>query len=73
MGSRDAEKELAPFPLSVVSNTYNVPSKEKCLFPPNLSFITMPSTKHLKVKERLALTLRIKNSNKEVNPCLYYY
>ncbi len=33
----------------------------------------MPSTKHLKVKERLALILRIKNSNKEANPCLYYY
>ncbi len=32
----------------------------------------MPSTKYLKVKERLALTLRIKNSNKEVNPYLYY-
>ncbi len=31
----------------------------------------MPSTKHLKVKERLALMLRIKNSNKEVIPCLY--
>jgi hypothetical protein len=28
----------------------------------------MPSTKHLKVKERLALTLYIKNLNKEVNP-----
>jgi hypothetical protein len=33
----------------------------------------MPSTKHLKVKERLVLTLRIKNSNKKANPCLYYY
>ncbi len=33
----------------------------------------MPSTKYLKVKEYLALTLYIKNSNKEVNPCLYYY
>jgi hypothetical protein len=33
----------------------------------------MPSTKHLKVKECLVLTLRIKNSNKEVIPCLYYY
>jgi hypothetical protein len=32
----------------------------------------MPSTKHLKVKERLALTLRIKNSNKEAIPCSYY-
>jgi hypothetical protein len=31
----------------------------------------MPSTKHLKVKERLALMLRIKNSNKKANPCLY--
>jgi hypothetical protein len=31
----------------------------------------MPSAKHLKVKERLALTLRIKNSNKEAIPCLY--
>jgi hypothetical protein len=33
----------------------------------------MPSTKHLKVKERLTLTLRIKNLNKEANPYLYYY
>jgi hypothetical protein len=33
----------------------------------------MPSTKHLKVKERLILTLRIKISNKEANPYLYYY
>ncbi len=33
----------------------------------------MPSAKHLKVKERLVLTLRIKNSNKEVIPCSYYY
>jgi hypothetical protein len=33
----------------------------------------MPFTKHLKVKKRLALILRIKNSNKEVNPYLYYY
>jgi hypothetical protein len=33
----------------------------------------MPSTKHLKVKERLALTLYIKNFNKEVIPYLYYY
>ncbi len=33
----------------------------------------MPSTKYLKVKERLVLTLYIKNLNKEVNPCLYYY
>jgi hypothetical protein len=32
----------------------------------------MPSIKYLKVKERLVLTLRIKNSNKEANPCLYY-
>jgi hypothetical protein len=32
----------------------------------------MPSTKHLKVKERIALTLRIKNSNKEAIPYLYY-
>jgi hypothetical protein len=32
----------------------------------------MPSTKHLKVKEYIALMLRIKNSNKEVIPCLYY-
>jgi hypothetical protein len=31
----------------------------------------MPSAKHLKVKERLALTLRIKNSNKEASPCSY--
>jgi hypothetical protein len=33
----------------------------------------MPSTKHLKVKERLTLTLHIKNLNKEANPYLYYY
>jgi hypothetical protein len=33
----------------------------------------MPSTKHLKVKERLILTLRINISNKEANPYLYYY
>jgi hypothetical protein len=33
----------------------------------------MSSTKHLKVKERLALILRIKNSNKEVIPYSYYY
>jgi hypothetical protein len=33
----------------------------------------MPSTKYLKVKERLILTLYIKNSNKEVNPYLFYY
>jgi hypothetical protein len=32
----------------------------------------MPSTKHLKVKERLVLVLHIKNSNKEANPYLYY-
>ncbi len=32
----------------------------------------MPFTKHLKVKERLVLVLRIKNSNKEANPCSYY-
>ncbi len=32
----------------------------------------MPSTKHLKVKERLVLALCIKNSNKEANPCSYY-
>ncbi len=32
----------------------------------------MPSTKYLKVKERLALTLHIKNSNKEAIPCSYY-
>ncbi len=31
----------------------------------------MPSAKHLKVKERLALALYIKNSNKEANPYLY--
>jgi hypothetical protein len=31
----------------------------------------MPSTKHLKVKERLVLVLHIENSNKEANPCLY--
>ncbi len=39
----------------------------------NLSFINMPFTKHLKVKERLALALYIENSNKEANPCSYYY
>ncbi len=33
----------------------------------------MPSAKYLKVKERLVLILCIKNSNKEVIPCLYYY
>ncbi len=33
----------------------------------------MPSAKYLKVKERLALILYIKNLNKEANPCLYYY
>jgi hypothetical protein len=33
----------------------------------------MPSTKYIKVKERLILTLRIKNLNKEANPCSYYY
>ncbi len=33
----------------------------------------MPSTKHLKVKERLMLILRIKNLNKEVNPYSFYY
>jgi hypothetical protein len=32
----------------------------------------MPSTKHLKVKERLILALRIENLNKEANPCSYY-
>jgi hypothetical protein len=32
----------------------------------------MPSTKYLKVKERLVLILRIKNSNKEANSYLYY-
>jgi hypothetical protein len=32
----------------------------------------MPSSKHLKVKERLILMLRIKNLNKKANPCLYY-
>ncbi len=32
----------------------------------------MPSAKHLKVKERLVLTLRIKNSNKEASPYSYY-
>ncbi len=31
----------------------------------------MPSTKYLKVKERLILVLYIKNLNKEANPCLY--
>jgi hypothetical protein len=31
----------------------------------------MPSAKYLKVKERLTLALRIKNLNKEANPCLY--
>jgi hypothetical protein len=33
----------------------------------------MPSTKYLKVKERLILVLRIKNLNKEANPYSYYY
>jgi hypothetical protein len=33
----------------------------------------MPFTKHLKVKERLILVLRIENLNKEANPYLYYY
>jgi hypothetical protein len=33
----------------------------------------MPSTKHLKVKERLTLTLYIKNSNKEANSYSFYY
>jgi hypothetical protein len=33
----------------------------------------MPFTKYLKVKEYLILVLYIKNLNKEVNPCLYYY
>ncbi len=32
----------------------------------------MPFTKHLKVKERLILVLRIENLNKEANPYLYY-
>jgi hypothetical protein len=32
----------------------------------------MPSAKHLKTKERLALILRIKNSNKKANSYLYY-
>jgi hypothetical protein len=36
-------------------------------------FRIIPSTKYLKVKERLILVLRIKNLNKEVNPYLYYY
>ncbi len=63
---------LSPFPPSVVPNAYNVLLKEKCSFSPNLPFITMLSAKHLKVKERLALVLRIKNLNKEANPCLYY-
>jgi hypothetical protein len=31
----------------------------------------MPSAKHLKVKERLVLVLRIENSNKEANSYLY--
>jgi hypothetical protein len=33
----------------------------------------MSSIKHLKVKERLILVLRIKSLNKEVNLYLYYY
>jgi hypothetical protein len=33
----------------------------------------MPSTKHLKVKERLILILYIKILNKEANPYSYYY
>jgi hypothetical protein len=32
----------------------------------------MPFAKHLKVKERLVLALRIKNLNKKANPYLYY-
>jgi hypothetical protein len=32
----------------------------------------MPSTKYLKVKERLILVLRIENLNKEANPYSYY-
>jgi hypothetical protein len=32
----------------------------------------MPSAKHQKVKERLALALRIENSNKEAISCSYY-
>ncbi len=64
---------LSPFPPSVVPNAYNVPFKEKYSSSPNLFFITMPSTKHLKVKERLVLALHIKNSNKEANPCSYYH
>jgi hypothetical protein len=61
---------LSPFPPSVVSNAYNIPFKEKCSFSLN-PFVTMPSTKYLKVKERLVLALHIENSNKEANPCLY--
>jgi hypothetical protein len=33
----------------------------------------MSSTKYLKVKEYIVLTLYIKNLNKKVNPYLYYY
>ncbi len=33
----------------------------------------MSFTKYLKAKERLILVLRIKNSNKEANSCLYYF
>jgi hypothetical protein len=33
----------------------------------------MPSAKHLKVKERLILVLRIKNLNKEASLYSYYY
>ncbi len=33
----------------------------------------MPTTKYLKVKKRLTLTLRIKNLNKKADPYLYYY
>ncbi len=37
-----------------------------------ITFIAMSSTKYLKVKKCLILALRIKNLNKEANPCSYY-
>jgi hypothetical protein len=33
----------------------------------------MSSVYYKKLKERLTLTLYIKKSNKEANPCSYYY
>ncbi len=64
---------LSPFLPSVVPNTYNIIKNEMFLPYFIITFITMPSTKYLKAKERLTLVLYIKNLNKEANPCLYYY